>query len=168
MIVAAALEGDGCKMRRFPSFGDGLPMTTVTLLVCGPVLFGLALILFEPFRDPSWQRDFVVNPGKHALIYFWLLIFFHGVLTPNVVAPDGANEQQLATTGLKWISDMFWAMAVGIMVCLMVVVDEKAVATGRENVAAYVAFVITIISIVLRWRDRRERMGIRPDRNSIE
>ena len=146
-------------MRKFLSFGDGFPMTAVTLLVCGPVLFGLALIFFEPFRDPSWLRDFIVNPGKHPLFWAWVLMIFYDLFTTKLTSPEGEDESRLATTRLKWTADIWWAMSLGIFIGLAIIVDKETVGSGRENFAAYVAFGLAVISVALRWRDRRERMG---------
>lgn len=156
-------------MRKLLSIGDGVPMTMFTLMVCGPVLFGLALILFEPFRDPSWMRDMIVNPGRHPVFVIWLLITARAMLTPSVATDDDeCSERNVATTELKWTSDMLWAMATGVLICLMLLVDETTVATGRENIAAYAACGMVVLSIALSWRDRRERKGFRPDRNIVD
>ena len=156
-------------MRKLLSIGDGVPMTMFTLMVCGPVLFGLALILFEPLRDPFWMRDLIVNPGRHPVLVMWLLIPARAMLTPSVATDDdGGSERNVATTELKWTSDMLWAMTTGVLLCLMLLVDETTVATGRENIAAYAASGIVVLSIALSWRDRRERNGFRPDRHLAE
>jgi hypothetical protein len=133
-------------------------MTVVTLLVCAPVLFGLALIFIEPWRDPAWFFDPFVSPAKHPLLWAYLLFVSRGAFTPNAGATgDDNDERRAALTGLKWIADVLWAMAIGIFICLIIVVDEKAVEMGRENIAAYVAFGLAAFSIALAWYDRRRR-----------
>ena len=155
-------------MRKFLSIGDGVPMTTLTLMVCGPVLLGLALILYEPLRDLSWMRDLVVNPGRHPLSFAWLLIISHVIFTPSVATGEDDGERNVASTGLKWTSDMLWAMAIGVLLCLMIIVEESTADTGRANIAASVAFGMVLLSIALSWRDRRERRGFRADRGSVD
>ena len=157
-------------MRNLLSVGDGVPMTTFMLIVCGPVLFGLALIFFEPLRDLSWLRDLVVNPGKHPQLFVWPLIMAHILFTPSIATgdDDDDDEQNIATTGLKWTSGMLWAMAMGVLLCLMLLADETTVDTRRENIAAYVAFGMVVLSIVLSWLDRRERKKFRPDRDIVD
>ena len=152
-------------MRKFLSIGDGVPMTTFMLIVCGPVFVGLALLLYGLSPDISSLRDLVVNPGKHPQVQMWLLIIAQAVLSPGVATDDDeGSEQSTATTGLKRTSDLLWAMAMGILLCLMIVVDDTTTGTGRENVPAYIAFGMVVLSIALSWRDRRERKGYRPDR----
>ena len=140
-------------------------MTTVTLLVCGPVLFGLGLILFEPMRHPAWFADFLSHPAKHLLGVIWLLVFSNALLSPNhdkdEIEEGDQDRSKRVWTGLSRIADLVWANALGILFCLIVVVGKDQVDTAREDTAVYIAVGLMLLSIVLRWRDRRERMGFR-------
>ena len=149
-------------MRRFLNFGDGFPMTVVTLLVCGPVLFGLALLAIEPMRDPAFFRDLLFNPARHPLFLIWFACVFHALLSPGAAFDDEDDEEAggpRVWTGLARAADMFWAAAIGIILCLMIVVDMDASDTSREDLAAYIALGLTSLSVLLQWRDRRERTG---------
>ena len=56
----------------------------------------------------------------------------------------------------------------GMIVSLMILLPDEPVASSSQNACAYVALALTIISIALRWSDRREQMGWRLTRQSAD
>src|SRR4051794_7853939 len=124
-------------MRKFLSFGDGVPLTTVTLLVLGPVLFGLALIAFYPVFDASWWIDLLRRPAKHALLIFWLLLFLRWMVEPATQNEDQPGER--FWTGLIRTADLLWAMAAGMLLCLAIVVEKDTVDTTNQNITVCMA-----------------------------
>lgn len=144
MLRAAA------AVRSFFKFGDGLALTIVTLLVCGPVLLGLLMIFVEPLRDPRWLLSAAHDPGKYPYLVFYVLFFAQAVLSYRP-SWDWDDQAWLTWFGLNRFANLCWALAVGIILCLAIV---DALDVGSANKAVYAATALTTLSIVLSWRSR--------------
>ena len=145
-------------MRKFLRLGDGVSLTTVTLLVCSLVLFASVIAVFEPVSEPSWWSDLLRNPAKHAILIFWLLFMLRVLFEPSALSGKGTDDED-TRTGLGRTADAFWAVAGGMLLCLAIVVDKDAVGTVNQDIPAYIAVGLVVLSIALRWRDQRERRG---------
>jgi hypothetical protein len=146
-------------MRKFLRLGDGVPFTTITLLVLGPVLLGLVLIVFYPVFDASWWSDLMRNPAKHAILIFCLLVVLRAVVRPSLDSEDDDRQEDRRWTGLARTAEMLWAMAGGMLICLGIVVDKATADTSNHDIAVYIAVGLVLLSIALGWRDQRERSG---------
>jgi hypothetical protein len=147
-------------MQKFLSLGDGVSLTTVTLLVLGPVLFGLVLIIFEPVFDPSWWSELVFDPAGQAILLFWVSIWLSAWIGPAVALDeeDGPTDGPFPSR-LAYTADSFRASASGMLFCLILVGRHETTHSTEENVAAYIAVSFIVFGLALRWRDRRDHVG---------
>jgi hypothetical protein len=145
-------------MRKFLSLGDGIPLTTVTLLVLSPVLLGLLLVVFYPVFDRSWWADLVLNPAKHAILIFWMLLWLRETVR-YALDRELDPDQPRQWTGLARVAELVWATGAGMLLCLAIVVEKDTLITSNYDAVIYIAVGVVILSIVLQWRDRRESLG---------
>jgi hypothetical protein len=139
-------------VRKF-SLGPEPQFATIVLLVCGPVLFGLALIVFESIRGvPAALLGIATHPADYTGYLIaasaWVQIF---VL--SLPATDDAEEEVPAK---RYATETIWGAAMGMLIAIDIArKDVGGAASLNLNLAAYAAMALAAVHLVFVWYKSR-------------
>ena len=136
------------------SLGPEPQFAAIVLLVCGPVLFGLALIFFETIRGvPAALLGIATHPadctGYLIAASVWAQLFVLSLPATD----DGGEELPAKQFGTEGI----WGAAMGMLITIDIArKDVGGIASQNLNLAAYAAMALATVHLVFVWHKSRQ------------